>query len=88
MSLTRSRNGIIGGVAAGIARSLNVDPTIVRIAFVLVSIFAGGGVLIYLVLWAVIPREGDPSTLAEQGIGKARAWYEDRRSQGPKGPAA
>lgn len=31
MSLTRSRNGMIAGVASGIARSLNVDPTIIRI---------------------------------------------------------
>ena len=58
MKLTRSSNGMIGGVAAGIAKSLNVDPTLIRIAFVLVSLFAGGGVLLYLILWAVIPKEG------------------------------
>ena len=60
MTLTRSRNGMIGGVAAGIAKSLNIDPTIVRIAFVLVSIFAGSGLLIYGILWIVIPKEGAP----------------------------
>lgn len=83
MALTRSRNGIIGGVAAGIARSLNIDPTIVRIAFVLLTVFGGGGVLIYALLWVVIPREGDSSTLAEDGLHKARDWYDHRKSGGP-----
>lgn len=80
MTLTRSRNGMIGGVAAGIAKSLNIDPTIVRIAFVLVSIFAGSGLLIYGILWIVIPKEGESRTLAEDGIDKARDWYDDRKN--------
>ena len=74
MSLTRSRNGMIAGVASGIARSLNVDPTIVRIAFALLAAFGGGGVLIYVILWLVIPRE-DGGTIAEEGFDKARASF-------------
>lgn len=85
MKLTRSNNSMIGGVAAGIAEALKVDPTIVRIAFVLVSLFAGGGVLIYLILWAVIPKEGAPGTIAEDGIDKARIWYQDRKNGGSGG---
>ena len=83
MSLTRSRNGMIAGVASGIARSLNVDPTIVRIAFALLAAFGGGGVLIYVILWLVIPRE-DGGTVAEEGFTKARQWYDDRKN-GPQG---
>ena len=83
MSLTRSRNGMIAGVASGIARSLNVDPTIIRIAFALLAVFGGGGVLIYVILWLVIPRE-DGGTIAEEGFDKARAWYDDRKN-GPQG---
>ena len=85
MNLTRSRNGMIGGVAAGIAEATNVDVTIVRIAFILVSIFAGGGLLVYLILWAVIPRE-EGGSIAEDGFEKAKTWYDDRKDQGPKGP--
>lgn len=85
MKLTRSRNGMIGGVAAGLAEAINVDVTIVRIAFILVSIFAGSGLLVYLILWAVIPRE-EGGSLAEDGFVKARTWYDDRKDQGPKGP--
>lgn len=85
MKLTRSSNGMIGGVAAGIAKAINVDVTLVRIAFLLVSLFAGGGLLVYLILWAVIPRE-EGGSLAEDGFDKARTWYDDRKGQGPQGP--
>lgn len=81
MKLTRSRNGMIGGVAAGIAEAASLDVTLVRIAFLLVSLFAGGGVLLYLIMWAVIPRE-DGGTLAEEGLQKARTWYDERNSGG------
>lgn len=73
--LTRSRdNRWIGGVAAGIGRYLNVDPTIVRIAFVASLIFGGIGVLAYLVLLAVVPIEGDPNEPAPQPDGSKRLW--------------
>ncbi len=86
MNLTRSRNGMIGGVAAGIAEATNVDVTIVRIAFILVSIFAGGGLLVYLILWAVIPRE-EGGSIAEDGFTKAKTWYDDRNNKGPQPPS-
>lgn len=86
MKLTRSRNGMIGGVASGIARAINIDVTLVRLAFVLVSIFGGSGILVYLVLWAVIPREDDGGTLAEEGFKKARTWYDSRKDEGPRPP--
>lgn len=85
MKLTRSRNGMIGGVAAGVAQALNLDVTLVRIAFILISIFFGSGLLVYLILWAVIPRE-EGGSLAEDGFGQAKAWYDDRSRKGPKGP--
>ena len=45
--LTRSNNGMIGGVCAGLAEYLNLDPTIVRIVWVLMVLFAGFGILLY-----------------------------------------
>jgi phage shock protein C len=56
--LFRSRTDkVIGGVAGGIARSLNADPAIVRIIFAILIIFGGGGILLYLILWIAIPEE-------------------------------
>ena len=54
--LTRSNNKMIGGVCAGIADYLGLDPTIVRIAWILTVFFAGFGILLYLILWIVMPK--------------------------------
>jgi phage shock protein C len=61
--LTRSETDRkIGGVAGGIAAYLGLDPTLVRIAFV-ISIFFGFGIPAYVILWIVLPK-GAPSTPA------------------------
>jgi phage shock protein C len=54
--LYRSRkNQVIGGVAAGVAEYFDIDPTIVRIAWALLGMAWGSGILIYLICWLVIP---------------------------------
>jgi len=59
--LVRSRSDVmLGGVCAGLGRYLNIDPTIVRLFFVLLALAGGGGVLIYIILWIVIPAEDNP----------------------------
>jgi phage shock protein PspC (stress-responsive transcriptional regulator) len=57
--LYRSRTDrVIGGVAAGVARSLNVDPTLVRIVWAVLVIPTGGiAALVYLVMLIVVPEE-------------------------------
>ncbi len=56
--LARSRTDVmLGGVCAGLANFLGIDPVIVRIFFVLLVIFDGAGILIYLLLWLVMPKE-------------------------------
>jgi phage shock protein C len=55
--LTRSRNAMIGGVAAGVAEWINADPALVRIAWALLVPLTGGGALLaYIVAWVVIPE--------------------------------
>jgi phage shock protein C len=58
--LTRSSNAMLGGVCGGLAEWLDWDPTVVRIIYVLVSIFsvAFPGILVYLILWLVMPPPG------------------------------
>ncbi len=47
----------IGGVCGGLAEYLDIDPTAVRVGYVLLSILtAFSGVLVYIVLWMVIPE--------------------------------
>lgn len=60
MAFHRSRNErIFGGVCGGIAKWLGWSPTRVRLLYVIVSILsvAFPGILVYLVLWLVVPLE-------------------------------
>ena len=62
MALTRSRrNRMIAGVCGGIAQSLAWDPTVVRLIYVLVSVISAAfpGILVYLVLWVVMPQAAE-----------------------------
>jgi len=49
--------GLIGGVCAGIAEELNVNPTFIRLGFLGAFMFFGMGPLIYLVLWVIMPKK-------------------------------
>lgn len=56
--LTRSRsNQMIGGVCAGLGEYLKIDPTVIRLIFILLFILGGHGLLIYLILWIIMPIE-------------------------------
>ncbi|MDR2809979.1 MAG: PspC domain-containing protein [Tannerellaceae bacterium] len=56
--LTRSNNKLIAGVCSGLADYLDLDPTMVRIAYILLSVFTlFSGVIAYLILWIVMPAE-------------------------------
>lgn len=50
-------NAVLGGVCSGVADYFSIDPNMVRIIYVLLSIVSAGfpGVLVYLVCWALIP---------------------------------
>jgi phage shock protein PspC (stress-responsive transcriptional regulator)/preprotein translocase subunit SecE len=52
-----SDRALIGGVCAGIANRLGIDPLIVRLAFVAAAVAGGWGILLYLLGWAFIPAE-------------------------------
>lgn len=52
---------MLGGVCAGLAEYAGIDPVIVRLFFVIFTLAGGAGVLIYLILWVVIPAAGDNS---------------------------
>jgi len=54
--LVRSTNDKkIAGVAAGLADYFDLDPTIIRLVWLLAALFAGTGVLAYLILWIALP---------------------------------
>lgn len=57
--LTRSDNRVIAGVCGGLAEWLGWDVALVRLLYLLLSIFSAGfpGVLAYIILWILMPEE-------------------------------
>ena len=55
--LQRSSNKMIAGVCAGLAEYFGLDITVIRIAYLLLSIFSAGfpGLLVYVILWFIMP---------------------------------
>lgn len=53
---------MLGGVASGLGEYFDLDPTIVRLLFVLLGFVTGGfpAVLVYMILWIIIPRNPNP----------------------------
>lgn len=71
--LVRSRDDrFIGGVAAGIANYFNLDPVLIRVAFVISIAFGGIGVLAYVALLVMVPVDGDPAEPIKQPTGLKR----------------
>ena len=75
---TRTRDGkMIAGVCAGLAREFGVPVTVLRLAFVLGTLFGGGiGIVLYLVLWVVMPWE--PSVGPPARTDRLPAYEPDR----------
>lgn len=57
--LTRSKDKMLAGVIAGLANYINIDPTILRILFVILSIASIGfpGLITYIIMWIIMPEE-------------------------------
>lgn len=67
------RRGPIAGVAAGFGQRYNVDPVLVRVAFVVSTIFGGAGIVLYLMAWLLCSAEGDETSAAESLVGKGHS---------------
>lgn len=87
--LYRSRSDrMLGGVCSGIGAYFSIDPTIVRLVFALLALANGLGVLLYVLLWLIMPLEGQEHQSARDalhtGAGelaeRARAMGEELRS--------
>jgi phage shock protein PspC (stress-responsive transcriptional regulator) len=54
--LYRSRNQrMLGGVCGGLAEYFNVDATLIRVLFLVLAVFGGTGLVIYVVMWLIVP---------------------------------
>ncbi len=51
------KDRILGGVCAGVADYFDVDPTIVRLIWVLLTLAWGAGLLLYIIAWIIVPEQ-------------------------------
>lgn len=73
----RADRRIVAGVAGGLADTLRVNPLWVRLAFLVLAFGAGAGVLLYLTMWWLLPREDLPESGSEEFLRRfprAPAW--------------
>ena len=74
--LERPQSGrVVSGVAAGIANYTQVSTGLVRLAFIIATVFGGFGLLAYLAAWLLLPAEGQEHPVAEH-------WIEDLNTPG------
>lgn len=57
------RDKMIAGVAAGLGDYFDVDPTIIRLLFVVLALLGGPGILLYIILWIIMPHEDTHRTV-------------------------
>ncbi len=52
-------DSMFAGVAGGLGKYMNIDPTLVRLFFVFSTFFTGFGIVLYLAMWLVVPYEDE-----------------------------
>ena len=83
--LYRSRKDkMLGGVAGGLAEYFEIDPTLVRIAFVVTLMLGGTGMLAYLILWIVVPEE--PYTFPGSDTSTGSPTTDEQQTPGSSSP--
>jgi phage shock protein PspC (stress-responsive transcriptional regulator) len=60
----------VAGVCAGVAEFFDVDPTLVRLGFVVLGLFGGLAVPLYVAGWLLIPDDGAERSVAEEWLGR------------------
>jgi phage shock protein C len=71
------RDKVMAGVCMGLARQFNVSVTLLRLAFILGTFFGGWGVIIYITLWFIMPKEPVMS-LAESPLERGEGLQGER----------
>ena len=71
--LARSRDErIVAGVCAGLARYIGLNPLVVRLAVVALTVAGGTGVVLYVAAWLMLPLEGDQRSMAQSALSDRR----------------
>ncbi len=75
-------NRVIGGVCSGLAEFFGLDVALVRIAFVIAFLFASFGFWLYIILWIVLPVDGQQTTdNGQQTFGQSQSQQSESVSK-------
>ncbi len=75
-------NRVIGGVCSGLAEFFGLDVALVRIAFVIAFLFASFGFWLYIILWIVLPVDGQQTTdNGQQTFGQSQSQSQQSESK-------
>jgi phage shock protein C len=89
-------NRVLAGIAGGLGEYFDVDPTIIRLLFILMIVFGGSGIIIYLILWILMPNNPEENLaidkdrikkVAEEIKDKAGKMGEEIKDEIKKEPA-
>ena len=64
--LYRLDHGMLAGVCGGVAEYTGLDLTLVRVLMVLFTLFGGSGLLVYIVMWIIVPNEPRDSGMSNE----------------------
>jgi signal transduction histidine kinase len=63
-----STDRLLGGVCGGLGRAIGIDPLVVRVALVALTVAGGTGALIYVLAWLLLPEDGTDRSLARAAV--------------------
>ena len=84
--LYRSRDDrMIGGVCGGLGDFFGMDPTLIRLLFVLLTLFGGSGILVYIFMWLIVPEESQQASPAPgTELATAEVLEEEQETEEPQ----
>ena len=50
-------NRQLAGVCGGLAEYFNLDPTLIRVLFIILAVLGGSGVILYVAMWIIVPKQ-------------------------------
>lgn len=72
------KDRMVGGVCGGLGEYFGIDSTIVRLIFALIVIYGGSGLILYIILWIVLPSESNVKDTPEKVIEKNREEIKEK----------
>ena len=70
-NLIRTENRLIGGVCSAMGTKFGISPTLIRIAFVILSIFFAFPIIIYFIIWFILPTN---KSISQQTTNSSSLW--------------